>query len=90
VRSVNEQAITTGVLALCLTIIFCILAFSRLIFRLVGRPGIEILSRVSGLILASIGVNGILIATKMSLDAMLKIGGGASSTMWQAARSLSP
>ena len=67
VRSVGEQAITTGLLALCLAIIFCILAFSRLIFRIVGRAGIEILSRVSGLILASIGVNGILIAIKMSL-----------------------
>jgi multiple antibiotic resistance protein len=67
IRSLGEQAITTGLLALCLAIIFCILAFSRLIFRLIGRPGIEILSRVSGLILASIGVNGILIAIKISL-----------------------
>jgi multiple antibiotic resistance protein len=53
-------------LALCLTIIFCILALSGFIFRLIGRPGVEILSRVSGLILASIGVNGILLAIKMS------------------------
>jgi small neutral amino acid transporter SnatA (MarC family) len=42
------------------------LALSGLIFRLIGRPGVEILSRVSGLILASIGVNGILLAIKMS------------------------
>jgi multiple antibiotic resistance protein len=66
VRSIGEQALTTGLLALCLTIIFCILALSGLIFRLIGRPGVEILSRVSGLILASIGVNGILLAIKMS------------------------
>ena len=66
VRSVGEQALTTGLLALCLAIIFCILALAGLIFRLIGRPGVEILSRVSGLILASIGVNGILIAIRMS------------------------
>ena len=66
VRSLGEQALTTGLLALCLAFVFCILAFAELIFRLIGRPGVEILSRVSGLILASIGVNGILIAIKMS------------------------
>ena len=66
VRSVGEQAVTTGLLALCLAFVFCILAWAGLIFRLIGRPGVEILSRVSGLILASIGVNGILIAIKMS------------------------
>ena len=66
VRSLGEQALTTGLLALCLAFVFCILAFAGLIFRLIGRPGVEILSRVSGLILASIGVNGILIAIKMS------------------------
>jgi multiple antibiotic resistance protein len=66
VRSLGEQALTTGLLALCLGFVFCILAWAGLIFRLIGRPGVEILSRVSGLILASIGVNGILIAIKMS------------------------
>ena len=66
VRSIGEQALTSGLLALCLAIIFFILAFSRLIFQLIGRPGVEILSRVSGLILASIGINGMLIAIKMS------------------------
>ena len=66
VRSLGEQALTTGLLALCLAFVFCILAWAGLIFRLIGRPGVEILSRVSGLILASIGVNGIVIAIKMS------------------------
>ncbi len=66
VRSLGEQALTTGLLALCLAFVFCILAWAGLIFRLIGRPGVEILSRVSGLILARIGVNGILIAIKMS------------------------
>jgi multiple antibiotic resistance protein len=66
VRSLGEQVTTTGILVLCLAIIFCILAASTLIFRIIGRPGIEILSRVSGLVLASIGVNGIMIAIKMS------------------------
>ena len=66
VRSLGEQVTTTGILVLCLAIIFCILAASTFIFRMIGRPGIEILSRVSGLVLASIGVNGIMIAIKMS------------------------
>ncbi|MBI2765365.1 MAG: MarC family protein [Chloroflexi bacterium] len=66
VRSLGEQVTTTGILVLCLAIIFCILAASTFIFRIIGRPGIEILSRVSGLVLASIGVNGIMIAIKMS------------------------
>ena len=65
-RSLAEQALTTGILALCLMLIFCVFALSRLIFRLVGQPGVEIVSRVSGLILASIAVNGLVIAIRLS------------------------
>lgn len=65
-RSVTEQAVTTLRLAICLVIIFGVLALSKPIFRLIGKPGIEILSRVSGLILASIAVNGIILALRMS------------------------
>jgi multiple antibiotic resistance protein len=66
VRSITEQATTTGILVLCLTILFVLFALSAAIFRLLGRPGIEIVSRVFGLILASIAVNSLVIAIKMS------------------------
>jgi multiple antibiotic resistance protein len=69
VRSVTEQVLTTGILALCLTLFFCLFALSGLIFRLIGRPGVEIVSRVFGLILASIAVNGLVIAIKLSFGA---------------------
>jgi len=66
VRSVAEQALTTVRLALVLLIVFCVLVLSKQIYRLIGRPGVELMSRVSGLILASIAVNGIIIAIKLS------------------------
>ena len=69
VRSLGEQVMTTGLLALCLTVIFSTLMLAKLIFRLLGRSGVEIISRVSGLILASIGVNGIVIAIRLSFGA---------------------
>lgn len=65
-RTFGEQVATTVCLALCLVLIFCIFAGSKMIFRLIGRPGVEIMSRVSGLILASIAANGIVIAVKLS------------------------
>lgn len=65
-RSVAEQAVTTFRMAICLVIVFVILVLSKQIFRLIGKPGIEVMSRVSGLILASIGVNGIIVAARMS------------------------
>ena len=65
-RSVAEQALTTARLALVLVIVFCILFLSKQIYRLIGRPGVEIMNRVSGLVLASIAVNSIIIAIKLS------------------------
>lgn len=66
VRTVSEQVLTASRLAIALAIEFCVLVLARWIFNLVGRPGIEVLSRVSGLILASIAVNGIVIAVKLT------------------------
>ena len=66
VRSIAEQALTTLRLVLVLVIVFCILVLSKQIYRLIGRPGVEVMSRVSGLILASIAVNCIVIAIKLS------------------------
>jgi multiple antibiotic resistance protein len=66
IRSVGEQLLTTGELALCMVALFGLYAISGLLFRLLGRAGIEIISRVFGLILASIAVNGLIIAIKLS------------------------
>lgn len=66
VRSLKEQLLTTAELVLCLVVLFCIYAMSGLLFRLLGRVGIEIISRVFGLILASIAVNGLVTAIKLS------------------------
>lgn len=65
-RSVAEQVKTTGVLGLCLAIFFVLFVLAGPIFRILGRPGIEIITRVFGLILASIAVTGLIIAIKAS------------------------
>ena len=66
VRSVAEQAITTAILVLCLVLLFGVFAVAGAIFRLLGRPGTEIVSRVFGLILLSIAVTGLIVAIKLS------------------------
>ena len=66
VRSVTEQVTTVGILVLCMVLLFGLFAGAGLLFRLLGRPGIEIISRVFGLILTSIAVTGLVTATKLS------------------------
>ena len=65
-RSVVEQAQTTGELVLCLVIFFCLYAVATQLFRFLGRSGVEIVSRVFGLVLCSIAVNGLITAIKLS------------------------
>lgn len=66
VRTLSEQAVTTGILALCLLVMFVIFSLATVIFRFLGKPGVEIVSRVFGLILASIAVTGIIASIKVS------------------------
>jgi len=66
VRTFAEQATTTGILVFCLVLLFCLYAAAGLIFRLLGRPGTEIVSRVFGLILTSIAVTNLVTAIKLS------------------------
>ena len=65
-RSFSEQASTTGILVLCLACLFVLFALASFLFRILGRSGVEIVSRVFGLILCSIAVNGLIIAIKLS------------------------
>ena len=66
VRSFAEQVETTGILALCTVLLFGLFASAGLISRLLGRSGIEIVSRVFGLILASIAITSMIVAIKLS------------------------
>ena len=68
VRTVKEQAITTAELAICLAILLGIYAMASFLYRVLGRGGIEIVSRVFGLIVASIAVNNLIIAIKLSFN----------------------
>jgi multiple antibiotic resistance protein len=65
-RSFLEQAQTTGELVLCLVIFFGLYAVASRLFRFLGRSGVEIVSRVFGLVLCSIAVNGLITAIKLS------------------------
>lgn len=64
-RSFAEQAAATGALVICLLALFGLYAASGVVYRVLGRGGIEIISRVFGLILASIAVNNLIIAIKL-------------------------
>jgi len=66
VRSFKEQVLATGELAICLLVLFGIYAMASLLYRLLGKGGIEVVSRVFGLIVASIAVNNLIIAIKLS------------------------
>lgn len=66
VRTIGEQVTTTAILALCLCLLFVFYAVAGTLFRVLGKPGIEIVTRVFGLILSSIAVTGLVIAIKLS------------------------
>lgn len=66
VRSIGEQVTTTAILAFCLCLLFAAYAVAGTLFRLLGKPGIEIMTRVFGLVLSSIAVTGLVVAIKLS------------------------
>ena len=65
-RSFAEQMSTTVTLAVCLAIYFVVLALAGFILKLIGRAGVEVVTRVFGIILASVAVNSLIIAIKLS------------------------
>ena len=67
-RTVLEQALTAAELAICLAILLGIYAIASFLYRVLGRGGIEIVSRVFGLVVASIAVNNLVIAVKLSFN----------------------
>jgi multiple antibiotic resistance protein len=67
-RTIAEQVSTVGVVVLCLLCFVPLFALAGSLSRLLGRSGIEIIGRVFGLVLASIAVNSMIIAIKLSFD----------------------
>ena len=65
-RVVTEQLQTTLVLASCLLVHFISFMVSGMIMKYLGRAGIQIVTRVFGLMICSIAVSGIVIAIKLS------------------------
>lgn len=65
-RTLAAKLHTVFVLGLCLSILFTILACGGLIARVLGRSGIEVISRVFGLILTSIAITNAIVAIKIS------------------------
>lgn len=67
-RTFTEQALVTAELAICLLVLFGLYAGASFLYRVLGRGGIEVISRVFGLMLASIAVNNLIIAVKLSFN----------------------
>jgi multiple antibiotic resistance protein len=65
-RTFAEQATTTGELVVCLVVLLGIFELARFLNKVLGRGGIEIVSRVFGLIVSSIAVNNLIVAVKLS------------------------
>jgi multiple antibiotic resistance protein len=65
-RVVSEQLRTTMVLAACLMVHFVSFTIGGLIIRYLGLAGIQVISRIFGLMICSIAVSGIVIAIKLS------------------------
>ncbi len=73
-RTFAEQVQTTAVLVACMAALFVGFVLASFLSRLLGRGGIEIVSRVFGLILTSIAVTNLVVAIKLSFG--LPVAGG--------------
>lgn len=65
-RVMTEQLQTTLVLASCLLVHFISFMVSGMIMKYLGRAGIQIVTRVCGLMICSIAASGLVIAIKLS------------------------
>lgn len=59
-ESVSDQALTAAMLVLVLAITFVFLALGSVIHRLIGNSGASVISRVMGIVLATIAVDSII------------------------------
>lgn len=65
-RVLSEQIQTTMVLALCLTVHLVSFLAAGFIIRFIGKVGIQVITRVFGLMICSIAVSGMVVAIKLS------------------------
>jgi small neutral amino acid transporter SnatA (MarC family) len=56
---------TTVTLAVCFAVYFVVPALAGFILKLLGRAGIEVVTRVFGIVLAIVAVNSLIIAIKL-------------------------
>ncbi|MBW3096320.1 MarC family protein [Pseudohoeflea coraliihabitans] len=59
-NAIAEQAVTAGLLALVLVVTLILLFLATPIIRLIGTPGASVISRVMGIILATVAVDAVL------------------------------
>lgn len=60
-QSVTEQAVTGGLLIIVLLITLVCLLAASFIYRFIGKTGVSVISRVMGIILATIAVDAVLV-----------------------------
>lgn len=58
-NTLAEQAVTAGLLILVLLVVLVLLLAAPLVFRLIGNTGVSVISRVMGIVLATIAVDAI-------------------------------
>jgi len=63
--NIMDQAITAGTMLVVLGVTLLLLLFATRIQKIIGDTGASILSRISGLILASVAIDSILTGIKM-------------------------
>lgn len=67
-RTAQEQIRTIGILSLCLLFLFLMFLISEIVQRILGRGGIEVITRIFGLIITSLAVTNIITAIKISFN----------------------
>lgn len=66
--SIQEQAITAGVMVLVMAFAFVFMLLAEPIIRLIGHAGAAIISRVMGMVLASVAANAVLSAMLVIIE----------------------
>jgi multiple antibiotic resistance protein len=66
--SISEQAQTVAEMVIILLVAFVLMLLSSRIIKLIGDAGASVISRVMGLILASVAVNGIVLGIKQAFN----------------------